>query len=194
MAFNFSSFEQTSRDVTTLWLTLPEVADQINLFGDESQDAYLTSLELATRMHIEDYLGVSFFTTGYRVWYDRSADKLDLPVGGSGVTVIAVKYWNNNIPAVLTTVATSSYQLDSTGARVIVHAAPTNVSESFANPIVVDYTLTPSLLAGYPAVKQAALLLLTHLYNQRSQTTETALKEIPFGVAALLRPYKALVM
>jgi hypothetical protein len=43
-------------------------------------------------------------------------------------------------------------------------------------------------------IKQAALMLLTHLYNNRSNTTESMLREVPFGVAALLRPYKPLVM
>jgi hypothetical protein len=37
-------------------------------------------------------------------------------------------------------------------------------------------------------------LLLTHLYNQRSNTVDGQLKEIPFGVSTLLRSYKPLVM
>jgi len=32
------------------------------------------------------------------------------------------------------------------------------------------------------------------LYNNRSNTTDNQLKDIPFGVATLLRPYKPLVM
>jgi hypothetical protein len=43
-------------------------------------------------------------------------------------------------------------------------------------------------------IKQAGLMLLTHIYNNRSNTTDVQLKEIPFGVATLLRPYKPLVM
>jgi hypothetical protein len=43
-------------------------------------------------------------------------------------------------------------------------------------------------------IKQAGLMMLTHLYNNRSTTSEASLKEIPLGVAALLRPYKPLVM
>jgi hypothetical protein len=49
-------------------------------------------------------------------------------------------------------------------------------------------------LSTYPVIKQAGLLLFTHLYNNRSNTTDIQLKEIPFGVATLLRPYKPLVM
>jgi hypothetical protein len=43
-------------------------------------------------------------------------------------------------------------------------------------------------------IKQAALLLLTHLYNNRSNSTDGRLTDIPFGVSALLRSYKPLVM
>jgi hypothetical protein len=43
-------------------------------------------------------------------------------------------------------------------------------------------------------IKQAGLLLFTHLYNNRSNSTTEKIREIPFGVATLLRPYKPLVM
>ena len=62
------------------------------------------------------------------------------------------------------------------------------------NPIVCTYTTNSSPLAQYPVIQQAGLLLLTHLYNNRSNTFNGKLDEIPFGVAQLLRPYKPLVM
>jgi hypothetical protein len=60
--------------------------------------------------------------------------------------------------------------------------------------VYCEYTTVANPLANYPVVKQAALLLLTHLYNNRSNTTDNQLKDIPFGVSTLLRPYKPLVM
>jgi hypothetical protein len=71
---------------------------------------------------------------------------------------------------------------------------PTNINTVMTAPIVVDYTTAANPISAYPVIKQAALLLLTHLYNNRSDTTETKLKQIPFGVEALLRPYKPLIM
>ena len=59
--FNYSKVGQISRDIATQWLTTQEITDHLNLFDDESQDTYLESLELATRMAIEDYLGMSIF-------------------------------------------------------------------------------------------------------------------------------------
>lgn len=195
--FNYSKFEQVSRDTVTEWLTLDEITQQLNLFQDESQDAYLQSLELATRMAIEDYLGMAICSTQYRVYYANfglyaSTMYLDLPEvsRSTDVTINSVLVYSTSTP---TTLASSTYAYDPTGNRVILSSVPT-LSQNIANPIVVTYTQNPTQLAAYPVIKQAGLMLLTHLYNNRSNSTEGNLKEIPYGVAALLRPYKPLVL
>lgn len=202
--FNYSKFEQIGRDVVTAWLTLEEIANQLNLFADESQDAYLTSLELATRFAIEDYLGLSIFPVTYRVWYGAegfvaSPASLDLPEVSqnsnstlAGVTINALGYYNDSTPSVLTPL--TGYYYDPTGNKVILGSMPSNVNTNMTAPIVLEYTTVANPLQTYPVIKQAALLLLTHLYNNRSNTTDIQLREIPFGVATLLRPYKPLVM
>lgn len=196
--FNYDKFIQVNRDIATNWLTLDEITNQLNLFGDESQDPYLEGLEVAVRMAIEDYLGVPVFPITYRVYYGSSALygsplTLDLPeVSQNGVAINSVKYYNLN--GVLTTVSASTYFYDVTGNKVVLNNLPTDLNTNMTSPVVCEYTLTPSILAQYPVVKQAALLLLTHLYNNRSNTNAGALSTIPYGVDALLRPYKDLVM
>ena len=111
-----------------------------------------------------------------------------------GVTINSVKYWDGNIPSVLQTLTSSSYQYDSTGNQIIVNSIPSEVSTQVANPIVVEYTTARSPLANYPVIQQAGLLLLTHLYNNRSNSNTAVMHDIPFGVTTLLRPYKPLVM
>ncbi|CAB4133910.1 gp6 domain containing protein [uncultured Caudovirales phage] len=198
--FNYEKVEQTARDLATEWLTLDEITNQLNLFGDESQDGYLQGLELAVRMHIEDYLGLPIFPQSYRVYYGLDAlygtpVTLDLPeVSQNGVTINSVQYWNNAQPSVLTTVASTEYYYDATGNKVVIASLPTEMNTERTNPIIVNYTVAASILAQYPVIKQAGLLLMTHLYNNRSETTMTALQRIPFGIDMLLRPYKPLVM
>lgn len=202
--YNYAKFEQINRDVSTQWLTLGEITQQLNLFEDESQDSYLSSLELATRMAIEDFLGLSIFATQWLVYYPNfglynTAVYLDLPEvsgpnqGRAGVTINSVMYYgtSNVVPNVI---PCTGYSYDPTGNRVILNTIPNTLNQEVANPISVIYTQNASPLAAYPVIKQAGLLLLTHLYNNRSDTTETQLKQIPFGVQALLRPYKPLVM
>ena len=204
--FNYSKFEQIGRDNTTSWLTLEEITQQLNLVDDESQDSYLSGLAVAVRQAIEDYLGLSIFSVSYRVWYGTeslaaSPVCFDLPEvsqninpASAGITITSVSYWNDNFPPVLTTVASENYYYDASGNKVIVNSLPTEINTVMTAPIVIDYATVSSPIASYPVIKQAALLLLTHLYNNRSDTTETKLKTIPFGIEALLRPYKPLVM
>lgn len=203
--FNYVKVEQINRDITTGWLTLEEITQQINLYNDESQDSYLEGLELAVRMAIEDYLGLTIFPITYRVYYGNTGLYntqlyLDLPEvsyglnGSNAVTINSVKYYADGSNNTTTTLATDQYYYDATGNRVIINAIPQTLSQTAANPIIVEYAVSPNFIAQYPVIKQAGLLLFTHLYNNRSNTTEGVLHDIPFGIAALLRPYKPLVM
>jgi uncharacterized phiE125 gp8 family phage protein len=204
--YNYARFEQIARDVATPWLTLEEITQQLNLFDDESQDSYLSSLELATRMTIEDILGMAIFSTQWNVYYANfgmydSTLYLDLPVSGvdvtgyPAVTINNVRYYGSSNTSPIT-ISNADYSYDPTGSRVILNVALNALSQQVANPIVVTFTQNANPLATYPVIKQAGLMLLTHLYNTRSTVGDsTAMKaEIPFGVHALLRPYKPLVM
>ena len=204
--FNYDKFEQIARDTTTAWLTLTEINNQLNLFGDTSQNTYLAGLEVAVRMTIEDYLGMSIFAQSYRVYYATDSLYstpvcLDLPEVSqgstltNGVTISSVKYYDGNSPSVLQTLANTEYYYDVTGNKVILpNGTPSNISQNRTSPIIVEYALAANALASYPVIKQAGLLMLTHLYNNRSETVSGGLQRIPYGVDTLLRPYKPLVM
>lgn len=201
--FSYEKVEQFARDVSTPWLTLVEITNQLNLFGDESQDTYLSSIELATRMTIEDYLGMSIFPITYQVYYGAfngmsgTQVNLDLPEvtpGYRGVVINSVGYYDTSNPPVFTTLSASNYFYDQTGNKIICSGMPNEVNQQISNPIVVNYTTGANQYATYPVIKQAGLLMLTHLYNNRSNTFQGALNEIPYGVASLLRPYKPLVL
>jgi hypothetical protein len=128
---------------------------------------------------------------------------LDLPEvsqdfqNNKGITIKSVAYYNGDEPPVLQTLTASQYYYDKTGNKVVViDGMPSEVNTVMTAPIVVTYQTFPSIIAQYPVIKQAGLLLLTHLYNNRSNTVagNIGLKDIPFGVAQLLRPYKPLVL
>lgn len=204
--FNYAKVEQIGRDSSTQWLTLDEMTNQLNLFDDTSQDTYIANLGIATRQAIEDYLGMSILPVTYRVWYGSeslvaSPISLDLPEVSQnttpsqpGVTINSVGYWNDAFPPVFQTITNTNYYYDASGNKVIVNNLPTDVNTVMTAPIIVEYSTVANPLAAYPVIKQAGLLLLTHLYNNRANATETKLKDIPFGVTTLLRPYKPLIM
>lgn len=204
--YSYEKVEQIDRDISTAWLTLEEITNQLNLFQDESQDAYLESLELATRMAIEDYLGLTIFSVTYRVYYGATNNTgtqmtLDLPEvsqdfqNTKGTVINSVGYWNGGTPPVFTKLAKTEYYYDPTGNKIVlVSGMPSAVNTVMSNPIVAEYSTAPSIISQYPIIKQAGLLLLTHLYNNRSNSSQVYLNDIPFGVTALLRPYKPLVL
>jgi hypothetical protein len=200
--YNYAKIEQVNRDLFTQWITLEEITQQLNLVDDESQDSYLSSLELATRFAIEDYLGVSMFSTQYRIYYGNpgffsSSIYLDLPevsIGSSGITINEVKCYTGDPTPTAVVISNTNYYYDPTGNRVVLSSVPNSISQIIANPLQVLYTVPSNFISQYPVVKQAGLLMLTSLYNNRSNTTETKLTPIPFGIEQLLRPYKSLVM
>jgi len=203
--WSYQKVEQYDRDVSTAWLTMEEITQQLNLFDDESQDGYLTGLELATRMAIEDYLGMSILPVSYKAYYMATNDSigmqtsLDLPEISqdgvyTGVTIDEIGFWDNSTPPVFQVLDESQYFYDPTGNKVVINTLPNNINTYMTNPVVVSYSLESNPIGAYPVIKQAGLLLLTHLYNNRSNTTAGIMHEIPFGVAQLLRPYKPLVL
>ena len=151
--FNYDWFEQTNRNVSTGWLTLSEIREQLNLYSDTSQDTYLTSLELAIRMAIEDYLGAPIVTVQYKSYYGLSALygsplSLDLPeTSQGGVTINSVQYYSDATPTVLTTVSASAYYYDPTGRKVICSDLPTSINTQMTSPVIVTYTLAASPFA-----------------------------------------------
>jgi hypothetical protein len=198
--FNYEKVEQTSRNIASAWLTLAEIQQQLNLFEDSSQNTYLTSIELATRMAIEDYLGMSIFPVTYKVYYGTfngmggTEISLDLPAVSSTITIVSVEYYNSATPPALVTLSNSTYFYDPSGNKIVLTSLPESINTYNTNPIVVTYTSNANAIGQYPVIKQAGLLLLTHIYNNRSNSTAAALRDIPFGVDQLLRPYKPLVM
>jgi hypothetical protein len=204
--FNYAKMEQIGRDTSTQWLTTDQITNQLNLFDDDSQDAYVISLELATRMAIEDYLGMAIFATQWKIYYMNfglynTQVYLDLPEVSTqyqtqaGVTINKIEFYStsNVVPELIDPL---DYSYDPTGNRVILNSIPNTLNQQVANPIIVTYTQNNSPLASYPVIQQAGLMLLTHLYNNRSTVSDTVgmKAQIPFGVDALLRPYKPLVM
>lgn len=204
--FNYSKFEQISRDVATAWLTLDECTQQLNLIDDESQDTYISSLELAVRMAIEDFLGLSIFPVTYRVYYGQESlvsapACFDLPEVSQNInplnpsiTIGSVSYWNAGSPPVLSVIPDTEYMYDPSGNKIIVQSLPTDINTVMTAPIVIVYSTVANVLASYPVIKQAGLLLLTHLYNNRDAATNPIQHKIPYGIEMLLRPYKPLVM
>lgn len=197
--YNWGRFEIVTRDTTTDWLDQTLVKQHLNLFDDTSLDDLIAQYELAARRHIETYLGKSIFGQVGRCWYDPSvayttSGYLDIPQpNGTVATTATVSYYSNAFPPVLTAVSSTNYFYDPTGSRVVLNGS-INASPLVAYPIIADFTLPQDPIAAEPAVRQAALLLIRHLFDNRSEASEQVLKMNPMGFDSLLRTFKPLIM
>ena len=198
--FSFEKIEETNRDTTSVIVTRDQWAQQLNLFGDTSRDAYIQGLAVTARAYTEEYLGTSLTPRTFNTYYAFLSGQqqylyLDLPfVDGVTTTINSVSYYNTATPAALTTIPASSYQYDKTGNRVIVSVLPTDINAVFVNPIVVNFTTGVSPLATNPQVVQANLLYITSLYNNRSGESKENLSRTLACFHALLQPFKPIRM
>ena len=199
---NFDKVVQTTVDNSEIWPTIGVINLQLNLFDDASQGTILRHYSNAARRVIESYLGRNIGDTPstYDVFY--SADKfnvqtpaiLTLPTDdSSNITVSGLSYYNALNPAVKTLINPSSYFFDPTGPKIIVSVIPNDVNTYMTSPIVASISITQSdVIANDPKVIHAALLLITHYYNNRSAYTDIDMKSLPAGIVTLLSGYKDL--
>lgn len=199
--YNWTSVTPATRDLTSPWLTIEEIRDQLNLFGDTSQDTYLLDLDLAARWFIEDYLGQAIFPQSYDVYYAAQVLNAGLvvldtpPTITTGVSVSSVSYYTDSDVPTLVALPTTAYYADPTGSKIVVNSpVPDNVNTKMTAPVVARISQAATYIADYPVVKHAGRLLITHWYNERSDVSDTAKVSIPFGFKALLSPYKPLVI
>jgi uncharacterized phiE125 gp8 family phage protein len=156
-----------------------------------AEDTLLTALITAAREYCEAYQNRALLTQTWYLWLDAwpSEDFISLPLPPLA-SVTSVTYYDTDDTAA--TLSTADYFVDaiSEPGRVVL-----NYSESWpsttlrpANSVCVEFVCGYGAAASsVPAkVKQACLLLVGHLYENREAGIDKALQEIPFGVKALL--------
>lgn len=190
-------------------VTLAEAKAQIRLEIPDDDLQVMRKLQ-AARERCEAEIARSFVTTGWRMkldgfpsWGDISGaydSRRWLERGGTVgyllpieipradlIAVSSITYINNL--GVSTVLAPSQYVV-STGAPGCIYPAygtrwPTPRTQ--ADAVTVDFTVGYGTAANVPAcIKEAILMLMGHLYENREATTELNLKDLPFGVIALL--------
>lgn len=201
--YNWAKLINTSRDTTSEWIPLDELRDQLNIYGDTSQDAYIQQLELAARFYIEDYLGKPIFQQTYTLYYSNNVIvqptvQLDVPQSDTHtLTITEVGFYNQTTPVPdVEILDPSAYYLDPTGSKIVLTSIASEISTTITNPVYAKIRIEEDVVSTYPTVIHAGKLLVVHLYNNRDTIGDTVGEkaEIPFGIKTLLRPYKDLVM
>lgn len=160
--------------------------------GTHPDDDLIMAMQGAAREHCENFLGRSIAQKTYEIALDEfpaGAIELPMPPLVSVSSVTAGEDSDGPLDAAL-------YVVDdySVPARVVpVDTWPTVIAATNLIRIrfVAGYGEESDGVEPLPyAIRAAMLLMLAHLYENRSDTDEKAIASIPNGVEALLRPFR----
>jgi len=184
--------EPITVDEARAHIEAPRYADsEIDPVDDAKIEGWITT----AREHCEAFLGLSLAVRVLEIALDEFpawGAAIELPMGPV-IDVVRVS-WGDG----------SDDELDDADFVLDDYTLPAELKPvATAWPTVTAATnaLKVRYLAGYgdesdgadplPATfKSAMLLLIGHLYEQRSETTEKAMQSLPLGVSALLRPHR----
>lgn len=177
------------------YLPVADARNQVNLFGDTSQDDYLEGLCGVAQEIVEDYIGQYLETVSTQCNYLRF-NQTGMAIPQPNISNLVVKYWDEH--DILQTLSPSVYLVDTTVNPILLRtrnaqAFPAALSAVRTAPVQITYD---SILYGadqdmnVERIRQAMLLMVTHWYNNRSDTDMANRKEIPYGFLRLLNKYR----
>lgn len=162
-----------------------------------ADDTLIGTLITVARMHVENHLRRALITQTWELVLDafpaRNVIQLPMPPLAS---ITSIKYTDE--AAVEATFSSTAYAVDtdSTRGRVVLKSGESwpSVTLAATSGVRVRYVAGYGAAANVPqAIKQAILLLIGTLYENRESVLVAqgvTVMELPFGVNALLMPYR----
>lgn len=162
---------------------------------DPLDDAMIEAWITAAREHCESFLGLSLAVRVLEIALDAfpdDAEAIELPMGPV-IDIVRVS-WGDG----------SDDEMDADEFTLDDYSVPHCLKPvGAAWPVVTAATnaIKVRYLAGYgdasdgaeelpKVIRSAMLLVIGHLYENRSESTEKAMERLPLGVTALLRPHR----
>jgi len=175
-------------------VTLEEARAQCYLTAEDSdghpQDSSLLIYIAAARDWAERFTGLAFARK--RVELSIDMFPTDIELEAPATDVISVEYYDS--AAELQTLAPQAYILDSSSEKSWISPAtgydfPT--TQIRPNAVKVTYDTGFGVSEEIPpAAKQAILLLVGHFFENRENSVDKAVSNIPNGAESLLRPLR----
>jgi uncharacterized phiE125 gp8 family phage protein len=178
----------TSDDVTVEPVTLDEA--KLHLRVDTTdEDDLITALISAARETLESETNRSFVRREHVMKFDcfPTCISITLVRGDVDPDTIAIEYVDEN--EVEQTLNASEYWVDTHGsiARIVTRNTWPGTFAGRPNNVTITYD------AGYitipPGLKQALLLLIGHLYENRQAVANGNMSDIPLGLRYMVGPY-----
>lgn len=172
-------------------ITLQEALTHLRVDHGADNDT-INALIKAARMNIETMIGMAIMGQSIDIYADEWPCDGIIELPRSNVTAITfVKYYDTN--NTLTTIDSANYIFSS-------HKMPQRITPDidyswpnlYGKPeqIIIRVEAGYSTQASVPEpIKQAMKLLVGYLYENREEFQMQDLKQLPFGVSALLAPF-----
>lgn len=182
---------------TTLPITLTDAKLFLKIDTDTTEDALVTALIYAAQEIVENYCRLRLFTTVEELYLDQFPFEYQIQL--SKWPISAVSYVQYIDPyGVTQTLSASDYIVDTVskpGRVCLNYARWWPVSRWIDNAVWVRYSVGfGATAATIPyALKQAMLLIIGHLYQNRSDVLiNTHVETLPNGAVSLMNQYRYL--
>lgn len=180
-------------------VSLAEAREHLRLDTDgdspdaNPDDAIVTALITAARQWCETHTGRTLSPTVYEAALDAwpCERAIVLPMAVPLIEVSSLSYYNQSgIDTIYGLWYASPY-------AVVGQVTPSYTTQQWPTAQAREDAIRIRYSAGYGGslampgpIRQALLLLVGHLYENREDSTEVALSRIPLGIESLLQPYR----
>lgn len=165
-------------------VTLEETRLQCRV-TDTAEDSLLASYITAAREYCQHYTQRAIGSQTLEIALDGFPDgAIELPMSPA-TAITSIKYVDTN--GVEQTLAGSAYALDDYSHlswAIRAYGTEWPITEAVANAVKVRYVAGAATVPG--PIRAAMLLMIAHLFENRSSTSAGAVVELPLGVKALL--------
>lgn len=173
-------------------VTLSDVQAHLRIDDDSAEDVLLMSYIAATTKYIENYLSRALITQTWDYFLDEFSNEIELPAPPlQSVTSVSYIDTDGNTQVL----SGSVYDVDTSvepGVVRLAYGQSWPAIRSTPNAVIIRF------IAGYgdtetsieAPIKQAALLLIGHFYENRESTAILTIKEVPMAFKSLLGPYE----
>lgn len=173
-------------------VSLAEARSQLRFWdnSDTSEDPYISALVSAAQESVRRHCSRSFTETTWALKLNCFPPAIKLPMPPAK-SVTSITYLDAN--ADTQTLAAANYRLFGAGGYDPFVAPAWNTSwpvTATDEPDAVTVTYVAGESEVPTPVKQAILLLVSHLFEHREAASTDSMVDIPFGVDALLKDYR----
>lgn len=176
-------------------LSLTEAKEHLRVSHDD-EDGYINGLIRVAREMVEQHTGRKLITQTWKLVRDDFCGRIDLLPGTQAITGVQYQDTDN----AQQTLAPSVYELRSVG---LVESLGLKYAQSWPSVLCHPGSVVITFTVGYGAsgddvptpIKQAMLMLLAQLYENREETViGTIVSPMPIASEFLLNPYRVPVV